>query len=117
MRKILVDVDDTLVIYKSNGIHPYGFIHGDPFEPNKELIDKLKNFDGEIIIWSGGGVGYAQRVAEMVLPDDIVFNCKTKGDLDIDMVEGDVIVDDQKEYFTSLSAIGVKVVSPFEDWG
>lgn len=117
MKRILVDVDDTLILYKSAGIHPYGFIYGDPFEPNKELIERLKKFDGEIIIWSGGGAGYAEKVANMVLPKDIEFTAKTKGFDDIrGMGEGDVIVDDQTEYFISLRTLGVKVCSPFEDW-
>ncbi len=117
MKRILVDIDDTLVLYRSGGIHPYGFLYGYPFEPNKELIDRLKKFDGEIIVWSGGGAEYANKVAKMLLPRDMKFTAKAKGSNDIrNMGEGDVIVDDQPEYFISLRVLGVQVVSPFENW-
>lgn len=117
MPRILVDVDDTLVIYDRQGLHPCGVTYGEPFKSNIELIERIKRFKGEIIIWSGGGAGYAQKVAEIVLPKDLPFKAESKGSSSIrNMGEGDVIVDDQKEYFEVLKNLGVKVVSPFENW-
>ena len=116
---VFVDVDDTLVIFKNeaNNVHPYGVINGEEFEPNYKLIKKLKDFSGDIVVWSGGGKEYAQKVARMVLlPKGIKYKVGSKFE-DFSAVKlGDIIVDDQKEYYIALEGIGVHVFSPFEEW-
>jgi len=115
--KAFIDVDDTLVLYKGNYIHPYGMIKGEPFEPNYKLIEKLKKFDGEIIVWSGGGKEYAREVARMVLlPENIRCMVASKFEDFKDIEPGDIVVDDQKEYYTGMKESGVHIFGPFDEW-
>lgn len=115
---VFVDVDDTLVIFETDGIHPYGVIRGEPYEPNYILIEKLKNVnDDRIIVWSGGGTEYARTVARAVLlPAGIRCVVASKFDDFKNIKPGDIIVDDQKEYYTAMKEAGVHVFGPFEDW-
>ena len=115
-RTAYIDVDDTLVIYKSSSIHPYGVIYGEPYEPNSKLIEKLKTFKGSIIIWSGGGSQYAKEVAEIVLPKNIKYSVKSKFGNFSNIRPGDIVVDDQKEYYVGMKNFGVHVFGPLEDW-
>ena len=67
MVTIFVDVDDTLVLYDDShgpGPHPYGVKYGVPWEPNKPLIQGIKEVSRlgfPVIVWSGGGRQYAQQ--------------------------------------------------------
>lgn len=115
--RIFVDVDDTLVLFKGDFPHPYGVIQGDSFKLNHKLVERLKNFKGEIIVWSGGGSTYAGHVAKRVLPESMNFTARTKeGASAKEFVAGDIIVDDQPEYYTVLKERGVRVFNPFEEW-
>ena len=117
MTKVFVDVDDTLVLFGGNSPHPYGVIEGDPFELNYPLIEKLKEFKGEIVVWSGGGAAYARKVAMMVLPREVEFTAETKGATSVRGIKaGDIVVDDQPEYYTASKERGVHVFRPFEEW-
>ena len=112
-----IDVDDTLVIFGNSSPHPYGVIMGDAFEPNHKLIERIKKFNGDIVVWSGGGSDYARKVAKMVLPEGIRYIVRTKGATSLsEFASGDIIVDDQTEYYTALKEIGVHVFSPFDEW-
>ena len=114
---VFVDVDDTLVIFKTGSPHPYGVIMGDSFEPNHKLIERLKNFDGDIIVWSGGGSDYARKVARMVLPEGMRYIVRTKSAISMsEFASGDIVVDDQTEYYEALKVLGVRVFSPFDEW-
>jgi len=112
-----IDVDNTLVIFGNSSPHPYGVIMGDAFEPNYKLVERLKNFDGDIVIWSGGGSDYARQVARMVLPTELRYIVRTKRAISMsEFASGDIVVDDQPEYYEALKVIGVKVFSPFDEW-
>lgn len=116
---VFVDVDDTLVLYKNeaNKIHPYGVINGDEFEPNHELIERLREYSGHIIVWSGGGREYARQVARIVLlPENIRCMVASKFDDFGRIRAGDIVIDDQKEYFVGMEQHGVHVFGPFEEW-
>lgn len=119
MTTVFIDVDDTLVLYQNEtkGIHPYGILHGEPYEPNTKLIEKLKSFDGDIIVWSGGGKEYARQVARMILlPEGIRCQAAFKMGEGLQVKEGDIIVDDQKDYYIGFKDLGIHVFGPLEDW-
>lgn len=116
MPQVFVDVDDTLVIFKDAGPNPYGVIDNKPFKPNEKLIEKLLKFEGNIVIWSGGGIFYAKEVANKVLPKQIRFSVQDKFFDSKTFQPGDIIIDDQPFYFLPLKEIGCSVFNPFEDW-
>jgi len=77
----------------------------------------LKKFKGEIVIWSGGGSTYAEKVARMVLPRGMDFTARTKVDVNVrDFVAGDIVIDDQYGCYAALKEYGVRVFNPFEEW-
>ncbi len=114
---LFVDVDDTLVIYKSPGPNPYGVYMGEPWVSNEKLIAGIvqfaeKNPESRIIIWSGGGKEYVEmwtnrfgisRFTEQMTkdPDSIAL-----------VKEGDIIVDDMP--FVQLSGRDLKTHRPNE---
>jgi len=118
-QRVFVDVDDTLVLYVNPddcSAHPFGAINGEPFVPNEELIKKLKDFQGDIFIWSGGGIAYARKVAEMVLRDSIEWIALGKHDSFSLVRPGDIVVDDQWYEMHTMKDFGVHVYSPTEEW-
>ena len=115
MKKVFVDVDDTLILFVESedesavGVGLFG-----RYNPNYPLIERLKKFDGQIIVWSGGGTRYAEGIASKVLPRDMEYIVATKFD---NLVEsGDIIVDDSLQYFYGIEDLGVKLYGPHEDW-
>ena len=115
-KTVFVDVDDTLIIYQGDSIHPYGVINGEPYEPNYKLIERLKKFDGKIVIWSGGSRDYARAVAKKVLPEELRYIIGSKFEDFCTIKDGDIVVDDQEEYFTAMKKFGVYVFNPSEEW-
>lgn len=113
---IFVDVDDTLVLFDGDKVNPYGVINGKPYKPNLALIEKLKNFKGHIVVWSGGGRDYARMVAKIVMPKELRFTVGSKVAELSTFQAGDIIIDDQKECFAALEEMGVYVFNPFEEW-
>jgi hypothetical protein len=113
---VFVDVDDTLVIYRGgNYAHHYGVLDGRPYEPNYGLIKKLQQFDGTIVVWSGGGKDYARAVARTVLlPASVRCMVATK---DPSLVKpGDVVVDDDGRIRLLINHRGAKVYGPHDNW-
>ena len=116
-KTVFVDIDDTLVIYEGSGMHPHGIINGEPYEPNVNLIEKLKKFKGNIVIWSGGGKGYAGIVAKAVLPKDMKYTIRSKFEDFFLIKPGDIVIDDQKPFYGDVHReLGILVFGPFEDW-
>ncbi len=113
---VFIDVDNTLIIYRTGSIHPYWSIAGKPFQPNIKLIEKLERFEGDIVVWSGKGREYARRIAKIVLPETLRYQVDSKLSGFHQIKPGDIVVDDQKEYFTSMKEHGVYIFGPFEDW-
>ncbi len=114
IKTVFVDVDDTLVLFDGNTVHPYGVLEGRPYKPNLALIEKLNNFEGYIVVWSGGGRDYARTVAIKVMPEELRYQVSNK---EMSKAKsGDIVIDDQKEYFGFLEAIGVYIFNPFEEW-
>lgn len=114
---VYVDVDDTLIIYKSysTSTNPHGFLDGKAFEPNHQLIARLLSFKGDIFVWSGGGRDYARKVAALVLPSTLRYDVGDKW-LDDDIKAGDIIVDDQPHFFEALKDKWIYIFNPFEEW-
>lgn len=75
----------------------------------------MKTYKGNIFIWSGGGKDYAREVVVKVLPSTLRYEVGTKWP-DASIQAGDIIVDDQPEYFEPLKDRGCFVFNPFEDW-
>lgn len=74
MSKLFVDCDDTLVLWPKDATRPDGLFSGDKYELNRDLIGFVncmldEHREYELVIWSGGGVSYAQRWAEMAFPE------------------------------------------------
>ena len=115
---IFVDVDDTLVLYTAIAkIHPYGILHGEPYEPNRKLIEWLKRQNDRIIIWSGGGKEYARQAAkELLIPESIRCMLGSKFEDFSQIKAGDTVIDDQQEYFITMKEFGVRILSPHENW-
>lgn len=103
MIRLFVDVDDTLILYDTEGeVHPYGFVRGTPYRFNAPLIAFVKEFrakhpDALIVIWSGGGAQYARHAAESVGIDHLDLICCIKDSTTFYLVgEDDIVVDDQE---------------------
>lgn len=69
MSRLFVDCDDTLILWE-NAKNPAGIYQGDKYDLNLGLIGDVGCFltthpEYELVVWSGGGVPYAQRWAEM----------------------------------------------------
>ena len=105
--RLFVDCDDTLVLYcnglrcEHGDVHPYGSKY-DPWVPNEPLIAHIKAFrerhpDALIVVWSGGGKGYAQGFIDKLLPD-LGITALDKWAPSTDLVRAaDFVVDDQWE--------------------
>lgn len=115
-KTVFIDIDDTLILYQGSGIHPFGTIIGEPYTPNGLLIKKLRDFEGNIVVWSGGGKVYADLVAKSVLPEGLDYTVESKFDGFHLVKPGDIIVDDQKDYFSSMEESGVRIYGPLEEW-
>ena len=113
--KLFIDCDDTLILWdmvwdEVRGLYVSGVPAGEEPLLNNELVtdiscflSKHKNY--ELIVWSGGGVRYAERWRDKYLPEARV--------LDKDMhtpQAGDIVVDDQYEYLKVDP--GVHVLAP-----
>ena len=84
---VLVDCDDTLVLYDNTykAANPFGVYHGEPWNPNTKLIEKILAFheDGaSVTVWSGGGADYARLWGDRLFPD-----ITTEAFSKLDMVE------------------------------
>lgn len=113
MRRLFVDVDDCLIIYQDHKreFNPHGVLLGVPYNVNEGLVKRIQNFDGLIIIWSGGGYQYANQIAMEVLRDTVHYMTMTKDKDAFFMIrDGDIVVDDQK------IEVPVKVYGPEEEW-
>mgnify|MGYP000359170690 CR=1 FL=1 len=83
-------------------MHPYGFVRGERYRWNEPLIAFIKEFrakypDALIVIWSGGGVQYAQHAAESMGLDYLDITYLDKDVTTFHLVgEDDIVVDDQE---------------------
>ncbi len=99
MRKLFIDIDDTLILYQHVGPNPYGVYMGTPWSTNEKLLEGIRTHAAEnptdlIIVWSGGGRQYAQMWTDQLGIDDLVF-CMDKNKYAIELIEeGDIAVDD-----------------------
>lgn len=99
--RLFVDVDDTLLLYDSEGdTHPYGIWKDDSYHINKHLVKQIHRFrekypDALIVVWSGGGTQYAKIVADLLLPNlDIVPMIKDRTTFPLVRM-GDWVIDDE----------------------
>jgi hypothetical protein len=82
--KIAFDIDDTL--YKIVGIAPR--LRQIPDYEVIQLLLLLHKFGAEIIVWSGGGVDYAEGIVNKLGLDGIV-KVKAKGSVKVDLTFDD----------------------------
>lgn len=119
-RTAFIDVDDTLILYTHGDTEkrPYGIIHNQPYNPNLPLIERMKAFKGNIIIWSGGGRQYAKETARLLPLGNLRYMVASKFDDDFtkNLQKGDLIVDDEWRSFDALTDRGVFVFSPHQEW-
>jgi hypothetical protein len=118
MKRVFVDCDDTLIIYKDGGtVHPYGVDYGE-YYINESLAESIKNFVYDnpcalVVIWSGGGADYARRIADIVLPGVDGVTCMIKDRTTFYLVHsGDIVIDDMAD---SVEGLPVKVLKP-DEW-
>lgn len=103
MKRLFVDCDDTLVKWLGvdgqplEGQNPYGG-GAEKWEANAELVvaietwlEREKDADPRVIVWSGGGGNYARRWAEMILPGR--WHLASEKNISYP-ADGDVCVDD-----------------------
>ena len=99
--RLFVDVDDTLILYDSEGeVHPYGIWRHDPYRVNTKLIGFINLFrvkwpEAMVVIWSGGGANYARMAADAVLSGVKVTTLLKDRDTFGLVRENDIVVDDQ----------------------
>lgn len=99
-KRLFIDVDDTLIKYKNDAeMNPYGFWKGDPYEPNFELIEAIKEYrkkypDALIVIWSGGGKPYARAAADHLFPGNDFTTMEKGWDYFPLVRDTDIVVDD-----------------------
>jgi len=88
MATLYIDVDDTLVIWGADG---------ESWEINGSVIEFAKRWEGKIVVWSGGGLDYADTWARRALP---MVKWTASPKFNPPVKDGDVFIDD----------------SPFEAW-
>ena len=107
MTTLFVDVDDTLLLFEGGGMHPYGYYGGNGL-PNHALIERMRAWDGPIVVWSGGGEDYARMVGEAVL-GTLQFTALDKSVENFALIQpGDIVVDD--------APISVRTHEPMDDF-
>ncbi len=109
--RLFVDCDDTIVLYKpesenvsgQGNRHPYGLMYDDSLYVFNEPLLKFivafreKHPDALIVIWSGGGAWYAERVAEQAGIGHLDLTYMDKDRTTFPLVdEDDIVVDDQE---------------------
>ncbi len=101
-QRLFVDVDDTLVLFDSEGeVHPYGFWRNDAYRLNDPLAEYIFQFrrdnpDALIVVWSGGGAEYAKAVIDDLLHGfDATPMIKDRTTFYL-VREWDIVVDDQE---------------------
>ena len=112
--RIFIDIDDTLILWDSPGIHPYGGKNlGDESEVNESLVTHARRHAEEghqLIFWSGGGKDYAEEMVTWLIPDlaeNAIFLTKNKTAFPL-VQPDDIVVDDQP--------ITVRTHTPLEDF-
>lgn len=108
--RLFVDCDDTIVLYRpeSENIsgqgnrHPYGLMYDDSLYVFNESLLKFivafreKHPDALIVIWSGGGAWYAEKVAKQAGIGHLDLTYAVKDRTTFTLVgEDDIVVDDQ----------------------
>ena len=113
MKRLFVDIDDTLVLYDTDGeINPYGFLKDETYRANAPLVDFIHRFrerypEALIVIWSGGGSRYAHTVSRALGLEELEVVPMLKDQTTFGMVrEKDLVVDDQP------IAVPAVVISP-----
>lgn len=69
--KLYIDIDDTLVTWLAEDMdtpHPYGY-GAEGWRANEDVRAFAYAWDGDLVIWSGGGRDYAETWARRLLPD------------------------------------------------
>ena len=111
--RLFVDVDDTLILYKGEGPHPYGVRFGEPYVANMRLSSEMTRFfgvnqDAQLFVWSGGGAQYAREVGSRFVHDlEPTFLTKDRDAFGLVSL-GDIVIDDQP------IKVGVEVQDPLE---
>ncbi len=111
-----VDVDDTLVIYDDTEsvTHPYGTYNGTPWTANEPLLAGIRKFledqpNSLVVIWSGGGILYANEWRTRLLPGLDVSSLGKNPQTASLIRPGDIVVDDYVDF-----RCPVKVYGPHE---
>ena len=102
MKRLFVDCDDTLILYRGSSevMHPLGFSRGEPFTVNQPLVRFIRQFArlfpaAMVIIWSGGGSKYALECAGRAGVDFPDFAYMVKDSSTFSLVRSqDIVIDD-----------------------
>ena len=109
--KLYVDVDETLVFWEN----PYSPYTGE-YTTNDELVRSIRKvLDDdmyEVIIWSGGGKAWAEKISKLLFPDDQLECFDKFTHWEEELPEGHLAIDnrqqDEREYLKKFR----KVFSP-----
>lgn len=109
---LLVDVDGTLVLWRGT----YDERGREDWIPNRDLVSAIGRYVEEhpgalLVVWSGGGGGYAQEWGARVLGHED-FTPLAKASAIPWLEPGDVAVDDATELAASLGRVGVRLLTP-----
>lgn len=63
-------------------------------KPNQNVVDFIKKFKGNVVIWSGSGEREALRFGTLALGKTFPFVAKDKSMTNVEFHEGDVIIED-----------------------
>lgn len=112
--KLFVDCDDTLVLWQYIQRED-GLYFATPWQANDNLIAAIKGYyrerqDLELIIWSGGGVEYADRWANRFFPS-IPYTVVQK-DMHLPQ-EGDICIDDMEIAVNCTTILPAEFVDAF----
>jgi len=103
MITILVDVDDTLVLWQPHAVPDCYDYHNTFWAPNNILIEEIKHHYLEnypncaIVVWSAGGKDYAQLWADKFFADYRPLGVAKDIDILGLLFEEDIVIDDMAE--------------------
>lgn len=115
MVRLFVDVDDTLVLWQNQNVEDaQGIYYDTPWKVNQAILDGIFEFDRDhpgalIVVWSGGGMEYAQEWIDLFgLHDIAIAIVKDQSTFHL-ILPGDIVVDDIP------LQVGVRVYAP-DQW-
>lgn len=98
MNTLYVDTDDTLITWCPEGcqheMHPFG-AGANHWRANVDVVAVMAQWQGPIVVWSGGGAAWAEDMATRALAPELLNRItRFEGKWPVLPQSGDLFIDD-----------------------